>query len=277
MTTKELFEFAALDALGLLDEHDQAAFESAFRAAPAAVQSQVRAEQARACRIDGLLPDVTPRAELREMVLAALRRAQAAAAVEDARTELIPAGRLDREAGVLAMVRPRRVSPIWRAAAIGSATAAVILGAAFITIRDENARLSRAAGQDMFINAISGAVGGKQLIDTLFDPGTGKAVLAATDAAPSAQASIFHNAKWESARLVAVGVATKPDQVLRVVELAADGSIGRDLTGDFTSSGGLLVQDIAVELRAGELPRLALVAVQRGQPSSAGTVLLRLA
>lgn len=276
MTTKELFEFAALDALGLLDEQDQAAFEVAFRAAPSAVQTQLRAEQARACRIEGLLPDVAARPELREMVLAAVRRAQAAAAVEDARSELMPAGRHHRDAGVLAIVRPRRVSPIWRAAAIGSATAAVILGAAFVSIRQENLRLSRVAGQDAFINAISSAVGGQQLIDTLFDAGTGKAVLSSVGPT-SAQGSIFYNSKWSSARLVAVGVATKPGEVLRVVEVAADGSMTRDLTGDFTSSGGLLVQDIAVELRTGELPKLALVAVQRGQPSSAGTVLLRLA
>ena len=47
MTTGEMLELAAVDALGLLDDAEREAFDAAFRRAPSAVRELVRAEQAR--------------------------------------------------------------------------------------------------------------------------------------------------------------------------------------------------------------------------------------
>lgn len=73
MSLQELIELAILDAMGLLDEREQASFESAFRTASPSIQAQVRREQTRLSRIEALLPDVTPPAGLRAAVLAAVR------------------------------------------------------------------------------------------------------------------------------------------------------------------------------------------------------------
>ena len=56
--TRDLLEYAALDALGLLDDAEREEFERAFRAASPEVQAMVRREQTRAADIDAILPRV---------------------------------------------------------------------------------------------------------------------------------------------------------------------------------------------------------------------------
>lgn len=115
MSLQELIELAILDAMGLLDEREQSAFEAAFRVASPAIQAQVRREQTRLSRIEALLPDVTPPAGLRAAVLAVIR-------------DEIAAGQ-KHVVGAIAptMYKSRGVSPVWRAAALGLAAAAVVL------------------------------------------------------------------------------------------------------------------------------------------------------
>jgi hypothetical protein len=126
-TTRELLELARLDALGLLDEDERLGFERAFATAPSPVQEQVRREQARLTDIADMLPDVAPPADLRSRVLAAVRDAVAAMA--------------GRNQDVLAKIEPlalsmrRNVSPLWRAACIGFATATLVLLAVTFSVQ----------------------------------------------------------------------------------------------------------------------------------------------
>lgn len=115
MTSRDLFEMASLDVLGLLDEQERVEFEDAFRAAPPHVQAQIRAEQVRAADMERFLPQVEPPAGLRGKVLAAVR--EAIASVGEPVGRIGPAG------------RPAwSTAPIWRAACIGFATASMVLG-----------------------------------------------------------------------------------------------------------------------------------------------------
>ena len=118
MRLQQLIELAILDAMGLLDEDEQRSFDSAYRTAAPAVQAQVRREQTRLSRIESLLPAVTPPAGLRAAVLEAVRREILAAEMAD------PAvvGTLPQ------IVKSRGVSAFWRAASVGMAAAAVVLG-----------------------------------------------------------------------------------------------------------------------------------------------------
>lgn len=115
---RDLIELAQLDALGLLDESERQAFETAFKAAPASIQLLVREGQARASDIDAWLPDTKAPASLRQRVLAAV-----AAAVRSESRQPEVAGRLTP-----AIARSTSVTPFWRAAAIGSMAAALLFG-----------------------------------------------------------------------------------------------------------------------------------------------------
>lgn len=130
MTTHELLELASLDALGLLDDDERAEFERGFQAAPPALQAQIRREQARLARAEDLLPDIDAPASLRARVLARVRDAiQTVGARRGGR--LIPM-----------MLPSRGVSPIWRAAAIGSMAAAIVFGFATLRIRTEVVKIN---------------------------------------------------------------------------------------------------------------------------------------
>ncbi len=119
MTTQELLELASLDALGLLDTDERNSFEEAFRKASPAIQAQVRREQGRLSDVDDLLPTVDPPVGLRERVIGAVRDAIAAVS---------GTGERDVVASIAGGAWSLRsnVSPLWRAACIGFATAAVV-------------------------------------------------------------------------------------------------------------------------------------------------------
>lgn len=123
MNTQDLLEQASLDALGLLDEQERAAFETAFRAAPPAVQSQVRREQARFASSEAMLPRVDVPAGLKFRVMSAVREAiQSFNRVETAR-------RVEHTPFLRSLMW--NSTPLWRAACIGFATATVTLGVFF--------------------------------------------------------------------------------------------------------------------------------------------------
>ncbi len=119
-TTHEIMELARLDALGMLDTDERVVFERAFQDASPALREQIRREQNRLTDISDLLPDVEPPQDLRGRVLHAVRDAMTAVT-----------GRTSGD--VLARIEPlavnmrRNVSPVWRAACIGFATATILL------------------------------------------------------------------------------------------------------------------------------------------------------
>ncbi len=125
MTTHELLELASLDAMGLLDPDERDAFEAAFRAAPPALQSQIRREQLRLSNLDAILPAVEPPPGLRARVLARLREAISAMTVHR-----ISAG------GIIPDIRPAYgVNRMWRVGAIAAAAACVVLGLSVLQMR----------------------------------------------------------------------------------------------------------------------------------------------
>lgn len=129
MKTRELFELASLDVLGLLDEAEREAFELAFRKADPAVQAQVRREQLRFTEMEQILPEVQAPAGLKARVMAAVRDAIAAV-----RTEPIARIGVGQHAVFNA-------APIWRAACIGFATAALVLGGFFYQVTQSNKQI----------------------------------------------------------------------------------------------------------------------------------------
>lgn len=118
MTTRDLYELAALDVLGLLDEDERSAFERAFKAADPSVQADVRREQLRYSDLDSLLPVVETPPGLRARVLNAVRDAISAVQFE-------PVARIGP--GSARMTRWTS-GPMWRAACIGFAAATLVLG-----------------------------------------------------------------------------------------------------------------------------------------------------
>ncbi len=123
-TTRDILEYASLDALGLLDEAEREEFERAFRAASPEVQAMVRREQTRASDIDSWLPRVEAPAGLKGRVVSAWREAVAAVAPEPVATigPALPQLNLGLRTGY-----------IWRAACIGFATATLVLAGFFIS------------------------------------------------------------------------------------------------------------------------------------------------
>lgn len=161
MNTIDLIEFAVLDALGMLDEAESAAFDAAFRAAPPATQDRVLNEQARLANLQDLLPDVTPAADMRDRVISAVREAMLADAVAKA-------SEAEDLENPLRIRKSRGVSRVWRVGALASAAAAVAFGVAFghssLRYNDLNARFESNL-------ALEGAIGayGAEAFDILFN------------------------------------------------------------------------------------------------------------
>lgn len=131
----DLIEMAALDALGLLDPEERESFEASFRAAPPAIQAQIRREQLRFTDVEGVLPPVEPPVGLRARVLAAVRAAMAQAA-----------GKRVETPSVVGAIRPASgVHRLWRTAAIGSLAAALAMTFISLQIRSEFLEVSQVA------------------------------------------------------------------------------------------------------------------------------------
>ncbi len=135
MNTQDLLEHASLDALGLLDEQERTDFETAFRGALPAVQSQVRREQARFAASDSLLPSVEVPAGLKFRVMSAVRDAvQSFNRVEAVR-------RAEHTPFLRNLMW--NSTPLWRAACIGFATATVVLGVFFSYVSERVQTIER--------------------------------------------------------------------------------------------------------------------------------------
>lgn len=134
MTTKDLYELAALDVMGLLDEDERAAFERAFRAADPAVQADLRREQLRYTDMDALLPAVEAPPGLRARVVDAVKDAIAAIRLE-------PIAKI----GPGSMRVVRSAAPLWRAACIGFAAATLVLAGFVYHVIQVNNRISQDA------------------------------------------------------------------------------------------------------------------------------------
>lgn len=260
MNIRDLFELSQLDALGLLDEQERAAFDAAFLAAPPEIRAQLRREQARWVATDFVGCDAEPPEGLRDAVLADIGVAAMRGRVLDAvhqeisRAQAVqpPAGPVIAHAGGRAgpaILPVRRVSSVWRAAALGFASAAVAFAGMTLYERDrieQMARDSQTVGEVFAVPGIG---------DTFFNAKVPKIVLTAAEGFKG-DGSLFLNTEKGEGRLYCRNLSTSPDAVYRVLLLDQSGELMLDAAGrpievarSFVYAGGLkIVQDVRVTL-----------------------------
>ncbi len=257
MTTRELLELASLDAMGLLDDSEHEVFESAFRAAAPAVQRQVRREQERLTGDTSTLPQVDPPAELRERVLGRVRGAMTAARA-DVVGRIVP-----EEFSIRA-----NVSPLWRAACIGFATATLVLFGVGYSMQSQYNEALR-VGQSGEIAAIAQELG-PRFEQVLLSPTAERVAFASTVSntpadAPQLRATIFVDHETQTAFLVCRNLP-EFDGVAdyRLVVVDAQGDEQAQLAR-FPYTGGLVGESIPVDIRLTN-GRLGLVPAAGGEP-----------
>ncbi|MBL0920653.1 MAG: hypothetical protein IBJ10_00835 [Phycisphaerales bacterium] len=155
LTTRDLFEMASLDVLGLLDEDERRDFEQALRAAPPAIQAQIRREQLRIASSDAYLPTVEAPPGFKLRVMDAVREAIVAVRAGEAGEHV------KRKIGPFAVQLQRNVSPLWRAASIGLAVATVILGYSTLRVKQNYDDISTSLNSGTTIAAINDAFGAR--------------------------------------------------------------------------------------------------------------------
>lgn len=245
MTLQQLLENAHLDALGQLDEREQAAFEAAFAVAPPAVQAQVRDEQARVAVMDQLLPQVEPPSYLRERVLHAVSTAILTESAGQSELGLRPS---------------RRVHTAWRAASIGLLTACVVLSVAFVNVYTTNQAINTQVEGDAVSAAFLRTFERKHLQDVLYSPNAERVLFEAADTSFTGRASVWVSPDWESARMFAQ-LPALTGQSYEVVVLDANDKPVRTLTS-FLADGTSQVLSLA---RLAPQTKIALVSAVAGQ------------
>lgn len=273
MTIQELLESAQLDSLGLLDEQDREAFERAFFAAPAALQTQIRQEQARLCRVDALLPQADLPESLWPKVRDAVRIAQVQAAAEAQGTFVRAHDAGDRSARPLPMVRSAGVHRVWRAGAIGFATAALVMGAALIHVRLTGERLEHANRESIETARMVDTFGAEFMREQLFGKDIGRYLMTAARETQRGSAAVYTSPEWSDALLYCEAPVVE-GQTLRLVVLDENGKVAAQL--DEFESNGILVRR-KVNLQSSEPMRLALVSAARGKAASTGEIVFRMA
>lgn len=261
MTIQELLENAPLEALGLLDPEEQAAFDAAFARAPEGVKAQVRAEQARVAAHAALYPDVEPPPALRAKVLAGVRAAMLESEMHAVEAE--------------PLTMRRRVAHWWRPTAIGMLSAAALLGAAFISVYNENANLRREVAGSAVMNDLMGLrTGAGVLDDTLFSTEVRRIVFERTDAADEAafpgRAALYSHPQWESARFYCADLPPREGRVYRLVVLTPDNRIDRTID-ELAAERAITTRGIS-GLVAGS--RVAVVSVAVGSAFNPATDIL---
>ncbi len=268
-TTQELLELALLDAHGLLTEAEASQFERDIEQASAAVRTQVCFEQDRLMRSEladlDVLSSEKPTPELRTRVIEAVRADQRArlAAAESAPALRLHAAEAHREQTPALPRRGRRIQPVavWRAAALAFAAAAVVFGWSTFQMRTEYAQLAQAQADDALFESLAREFGRQFVVDALVDPDTQRHFLrpvAGPERQVKAEAAVWVNPNWESARFFAVSLpATKPGTTYRLAVLDEDGKPVKDVLR-FEFAGQLVNREIKLDVTI-ENPVLGIV------------------
>lgn len=259
MNTQELIENTMLYTLGLLDDSEISAYESAFAAAPESVKQLVREESLRMSDFGDLMPSNEADPALRELVISAVRAAMREQENEQriaADEQLVPAaviGRIDSQ--TVRHESARRAQPkvsnspkvhrLWRASTIGFAAATIALSVVWTS----NNQTYQQVSPDAFISQIYNSIGPEYLESTLFDPTTQRISLVSNDGSSNAVAAVWHNPDWELARLFVKNMKATDDNPLRLVVLDEEGNILREVT-TFSSEGELEDYEIKVNLKS---------------------------
>jgi hypothetical protein len=266
MTTKELFEAAQLDALGLLEEAEREAFEEALATVPAALRLQIRAEQTRLADYDPFVrndvpSDLAPPPGLKDSVLAAWRGALGR---ETAR-RVVHADAQDRPSSVR-LRAARRVSPLWRAVAIGFMATAVVSGVVSLQVLNRYQELRATADSNEVIDWInsnrsaarqlSEALTGDPLMQTVrFEAQTGGALF-------KGKAAVFFNPdKNGKALLCCQNLPSSNGQTYKIVRRNSDGTT--ETLSEIPRSDGFAIREFDITKAASDLASLAIVMIAR--------------
>jgi len=259
MNTRELIEMTVLDSLGLLEPHEQEAFERAFTESPPAIREQVRFEQSRLADLSELLPSVEPRAEVRDQVLGAVRQAIAereAAEATEARRSRHASGR-----SVPKLVKGPRVSWVWRAAAIGLAVSAAVLGVALTQYQMDFNKLEN----EIRLGQLESLVGAEHVDDIVYNSRTKRAFLNPVDADSPALAVVYHNPDRNVARFMHKNVGTDLGSGnFRLVVLDANDNVVREVA-KFSSDGLRDGIDVRVDLLKESRLGLMQISADKGE------------
>lgn len=235
MNAQQLLEMALLDACGVLEPDELERFERAFAEAPESIKAQIRREQSRFADQTELLPDVTPRPELRRLVVDAVRRAAGASVTAEAlRFErLISAG---APGPTPADIHRRRVMPAWRAAAVVLAATTVFAGVLSLELRNQlqamGDRMATNTSADLFLRF--GDMPG--LREAMLSPSSERVVFKPLDASLEATAAVFTNTETSRSFFVCNRLPILDEGKYELVALDDDGNYLETLT-TFTSNG----------------------------------------
>lgn len=253
MRTQNLIEAAQLHTLGLLDDDDAATFETALSAASPGVQSQVRREQARLAQLHAVLPEVEPRPELRGIVLEAIRRE--AALKYPASPEAIrhAAARLPK------IVSGRRVSRVWRTAAVSLAAIAVVLSVFTVFVKVEQTRLQARIENDQVTSDTVKALAPQFAQELLFGAPENRIRFTSDNPTYAKACCVVVNA--DNARFF-YNLPSSQGEVYQLVAMDSNGAeIEVPVLSTFNSSGGIHSEPI--KLNKG-MTQLAIKAGVRG-------------
>ncbi len=299
MNTHELIESTMLHALGLLDDTEREAYEAAFEAAPADVQARVRDDARRMADLGDLVCDAEPSAELRSLVMAAVRAAireeenetriaQEAAAspviaritntthptsthstnthsanTHSANTHPAPVSRATSQPKLSSSPRVNRY---WRGAAVGFAAASIALG--MITINMQ--QTFKEAQSRAIVDRLYDTIGAQYLESTIFDANTQRVALT-SQTNTTAVAAVWANPDWDTARLFVKNLTAQGDRPLRLVVVDDDGNIVREIA-TFSPTGEF--QDFNVDVNLATERQLAIYPAMIEDIQNASPILL---
>lgn len=184
MSPQKLLELALLDASGVLDHEESAEFERAFAEADADLKAQVRREQARFADVSEILPDVSPRPELRSRVIESVMEASGRQRDAVGKAILTHAAE-DRKAA------PARHGGalIWRMSTFAFATAFAAVGIMAIQLNQEFTDVSNNIARNARIDTLLSAGQRAGFLTALLDESFDRVPLATGDS--QAQAAVF--------------------------------------------------------------------------------------
>lgn len=246
MTIKELIELAPAYALKTLDDEQDAKYARSLDAASPAIQSQVWDVIARTLGgLEGTLPGVKAPPQLRPRVAGAVASAIA--------TDVL-SGSVD----VVARVGPgsRRVSPVWRAAAIGCAAAAVVFGLATFQMQSRYSELDSAIRNNQLASMFAKDFGAR-FETAFFSPKSEfvKFASTATDGSTPAEAILVIDRERQTAQLICKGLPRSEAGVrsgmYTLATIDAEGRVGETVL-NFQVTDMLTAKDIVnMPLEAG--------------------------
>lgn len=290
MNTTELLEAAQLDALGLLDDAERDAFDAAFFASSPDLQAQIRREQSRLVRTDWLpSSEAEPRAELKDAVLTdvavASMRGRVLSAVHQEIAKAAPARETARESvrevagsshrhpsGRMApALRPsRHVTPLWRAAALGFASASIGLGGAMLHLREKFDTIEAGYREERNLGSLA-QIPGLQIGDVLLNANSKKYELAIQSAEVRARATVHVDPDRDEATVYCSNLTPTEGKVYRIVAIDEKGAEISELAR-FEGVGGIQGQSIA--LSKSTTPRIAIMLTGKDPKSGPGVMIL---